>query len=538
MIDEKSLWLKAKNDYLELIEQALAEVEYPKRYDLLTQVERHLEQKYAELPPEGRTWESFRQIITEMGPPEDYAVLLHDDTPQPGQSVQGRHQYKLLITVVLVVFSAAAVWLIINAPKILSRLFPPAKPVVTLQFKSDDRILGKWFTIDFVKTMDMFSPAKKTWQGDLFLKTLDFKNQGVVERCVGDDERNSNGFWTNGKLDPNNPIPGLYEIRAIDGYDYLFMEWISGDVTIRGQKPQYYVLTRDPQKVPFNITTTSEKKDDIPVSSEPQPQTIVETVPIIVTPDPVPEEPAVYGKWLAVDYVRKADDFIPGQQQWKKKMLLKEMQFSAPSTAYWTFTNDVIKQTTFGESTVQSVNDYAAKYFRKTLDDQKYLFVEWTTLEVVEKKQVPWVYVLKRETVEPAPKTATAQSVQTAAVVEAPNILGKWTSVDFVREMDDFVPGRKFWQGEMFLTGLEFQTRRQMWCSFNNSSRVKHSWTPGKVDVGESRPALYTVKEIDGNQYMFFEWISGDVTIRGQKPFYYVLKKTIGSSASGSRDSK
>jgi hypothetical protein len=90
----------------------------------------------------------------------------------------------------------------------------------------------------------------------------------------------------------------------------------------------------------------------------------------------------------------------------------------------------------------------------------------------------------------------------------------------------------------MFLTGLEFQTRRQMWCSFNNSSRVKHSWTPGKVDVGESRPALYTVKEIDGNQYMFFEWISGDVTIRGQKPFYYVLKKTIGSSASGSRDSK
>jgi bla regulator protein BlaR1 len=55
---------------------------------------------------------------------------------------------------------------------------------------------------------------------------------------------------------------------------------------------------------------------------------------------------------------------------------------------------------------------------------------------------------------------------------------------------------------------------------------MKHSWTPGRVDTGESRPALYTIKEIDGNLYMFFEWISGDVTIRGQKPCYYVLKKT------------
>jgi hypothetical protein len=525
MIDEKSLWFKAKNDYLGLIEHALAEVEYPKRYEILTQVERHLEQKYAELPPEGRTWESFRQIITEMGPPEDYAVLLHDDTPQPGQSAQGRHPYKLLITVLLVVFSAAAVWLIIN-PKILTHLFPPPKPVMTSQFQPDDRVLGKWFTIDFVKTMDTFTPAKKFWQHDLFLKTLDFKHQGAVEWCTGDNGQKSNGWWTSGKLDPNNPIPGLYEIRVIDGNEYLFTEWISGDVTIRGMKPQYYVLSRDPQKVPFNKTATSEKKEDIPVPSEPQPQPIVETVPVVVTPDPVPVEPDIFGKWLAVDYVRKADDFVPGRQQWKKKLLLKEMQFTAPSTAYWTFNNDVIKQTTFGETTVQSINDYTAKYFRKTIEQQEYLFVEWTTLEVAEKGQVPWLYVLKRQTIELGPDTGMPQSVQAAAAVESSDVLGKWTSVDFVRQMEDFDPGRKFWQGEIFLTGLEFQTGRQMWLSFNNGSRMKHSWTPGRVDTGESRPALYTIKEIDGNLYMFFEWISGDVTIRGQKPCYYVLKKT------------
>ena len=35
----------------------------------------------------------------------------------------------------------------------------------------------------------------------------------------------------------------------------------------------------------------------------------------------------------------------------------------------------------------------------------------------------------------------------------------------------------------------------------------------------------YLIKEIAGSKYMFFEWKSGDYTIRHMKPKYYVLKK-------------
>ena len=122
-------------------------------------------------------------------------------------------------------------------------------------------------------------------------------------------------------------------------------------------------------------------------------------------------------------------------------------------------------------------------------------------------------------------KVSISPAQNTSKVIESPVVLGKWSCVDFVRNMDDFKAGQRFWKGEFFLTELDFQSGHQIWLSFNNNSRMQHSWTQGKVDIDESRPALYTVKEIDGNQYMFFEWISGDVTIRGQKPCYYVLKK-------------
>ena len=39
---------------------------------------------------------------------------------------------------------------------------------------------------------------------------------------------------------------GKYIIKGIDGVTYLFLPWLSGDVTIRGMKPEYYVLKKAP----------------------------------------------------------------------------------------------------------------------------------------------------------------------------------------------------------------------------------------------------------------------------------------------------
>ncbi len=44
--------------------------------------------------------------------------------------------------------------------------------------------------------------------------------------------------------------------------------------------------------------------------------------------------------------------------------------------------------------------------------------------------------------------------------------------------------------------------------------------------------APYYVKSIDGAIYLFYPWISGDVTMHGMKPKVYVLQLTSCASAS------
>ncbi len=98
-------------------------------------------------------------------------------------------------------------------------------------------------------------------------------------------------------------------------------------------------------------------------------------------------------------------------------------------------------------------------------------------------------------------------------------VIGKWESVDFVNQIDDFDPASKRFRGELFLTELIFleggKTPKPFW-----------TWTKGLLlHHGDKTASKYVIQEIDGKTYMFLEWKSGDYTIRHMKPKYYVLKK-------------
>jgi len=45
-------------------------------------------------------------------------------------------------------------------------------------------------------------------------------------------------------------------------------------------------------------------------------------------------------------------------------------------------------------------------------------------------------------------------------------------------------------------------------------------WHPGDKAEGK-----YVVKDLNGKKYLFMEWMSGDVLIRGEKPHQYVFEK-------------
>ncbi|MCH4885928.1 hypothetical protein EZV73_00045 [Acidaminobacter sp. JC074] len=98
-------------------------------------------------------------------------------------------------------------------------------------------------------------------------------------------------------------------------------------------------------------------------------------------------------------------------------------------------------------------------------------------------------------------------------------VIGTWKSVDFVDDFDQFQPEKKFWGGDLYLKELVFLEGGE----FDKDFRT---WTKGFVmHHGDLTASAYTIKEINGATYMFYEWKSGDYVYRDQKPSYYVLKK-------------
>ena len=103
--------------------------------------------------------------------------------------------------------------------------------------------------------------------------------------------------------------------------------------------------------------------------------------------------------------------------------------------------------------------------------------------------------------------------------VNDPQVLGQWESVDFVADPADFTPDKPSWEGRLYLKGLTFleggKTPQPWW-----------TWTKGVViHHGDKTASHYDIRKLNGKLYLFFEWKSGDVTISGMKPHYYVLTK-------------
>ncbi len=109
------------------------------------------------------------------------------------------------------------------------------KDNIDLPFVNDPQVLGEWESVDFVADMAAFNPEQPSWKGRLYLKGLTFLANGKTLQPWW--------TWTKGVLiHHGDKTASHYEIREINGVAYLFLEWKSGDVTIAGMKPHYYVL--------------------------------------------------------------------------------------------------------------------------------------------------------------------------------------------------------------------------------------------------------------------------------------------------------
>ena len=115
---------------------------------------------------------------------------------------------------------------------------------------SEHTVVGKWKSVDFVRTIDEFQPGNNKWEGELFLKEL---------QCSADGQTSLGWICKDGWVIHTNGITKYpYILKTLDGSEYLFLPWLSGDVTLHGLKPFYYVLQRANGKISGALTKSNE----------------------------------------------------------------------------------------------------------------------------------------------------------------------------------------------------------------------------------------------------------------------------------------
>jgi hypothetical protein len=359
-------------------------------------------------------------------------------------------------------------------------------------FVDDPAALGAWSSVDFVQRIEDFTPGKRAWAGGLYLKGIEFKPGGGTS---GPWE------WSKGTLwHPGDQTLAKYTIKDLGGTKFMFMEWMSGDVTIRGEKPRYYVLAKGDYTAPPAQRAT----------------------PAVTEAPAFVDDPAVIGSWTSVDFVQSMEAFVPGKKSWQGDLFLKGIQFNpgGETAGPWKWSKGTLWHP--GDQTL-------AKYTIKEMGGTQFLFMEWMSGDVIIRGEKPRYYVLTR--VQTSAIAPPQQGVQPTvlpvvqAVAPAPvkvsdsAAVGSWTTVDFVQNYEDFVAGQRAWAGDFYLKGLQFRA--------NGTTSGPWTWGRGALwHPGDKTTSRYAIQNINGRQYLFMEWMSGDVTIRGQKPWIYVMARS------------
>lgn len=117
---------------------------------------------------------------------------------------------------------------------------------IDYSFVNDPQVIGNWKSVDFVKNTSDFKVDSKSSNGDLYVKELNFLQDGNLNSTCDDGTVHTAKLtWTkNIVIDKNDKTASKYVIKEINGSTYMFYEWKDGDYINGGMKPYYYVLEK------------------------------------------------------------------------------------------------------------------------------------------------------------------------------------------------------------------------------------------------------------------------------------------------------
>lgn len=124
-MNSEQQWLDVKEAYLKQIERYLAQVDHPRRPEILRDVKKHMDEKYGHLSAEQRNWDGYQQIVTEMGPPQEYAELLAEDDAAEKLNVEPvsrRRIWTIFYVCIFVLLTAAVLMSVLAYPRMPERM--------------------------------------------------------------------------------------------------------------------------------------------------------------------------------------------------------------------------------------------------------------------------------------------------------------------------------------------------------------------------------------------------------------------------------
>lgn len=109
---------------------------------------------------------------------------------------------------------------------------------IDLPYAPDPGVLGRWVSVAYVEAQGDFDPGDPQPQSELYFRGLEFRPGGATDLPTE--------TWTRGfVISPADRTASKYEIKRLDGEEYLFMEWKAGDYIQRDMAPGYYVMVRE-----------------------------------------------------------------------------------------------------------------------------------------------------------------------------------------------------------------------------------------------------------------------------------------------------
>lgn len=258
------------------------------------------------------------------------------------------------------------------------------KDDVSYTFKKDEKLLGEWKTVDFVKEIEDFNPENVDDTFDLYLRGLEFKEGGTLKSVSqeigkGMQEWEAANRWSKGYSNHyGDQTRSTYEIREIQGKEYLFYQWKSGDYIygILDFVP-YYVLERG---TPTERNLEGRVMDDLTYNFV--------------------NDPEVLGVWKTIDFVDNKESFDPKEKQFEGEEWLTGLTFEENGglavNIQWKQMPARPEQWSKGYI-VSRENMLRSAYEIIEIDGKDYLFYEWKVgdyaLELIE--DVPY-YVFER----------------------------------------------------------------------------------------------------------------------------------------------